>query len=220
MIRILLADDHAAIRSGLRLILESHEAIEVVGEACDGATAIDQARALRPDVTLMDVRMPGLDGISATREIVTNGWSRVLVLTSFEIDEYVSGALQAGADGYLVKTIDAGPLVDAVQRVVAGEAVLSPEVTRRVIAGFVAVGGPGGDEPASTENATLPPDLTGREREILALLGQGLSNADIASSLFIAESTVKTHVSRILAKLGCTTRVQAAIAARRAGLVE
>lgn len=220
MIRVLLADDHAAIRSGLRLILDSHGGIEVVGEACDGDTAIEQARVLRPDVTLMDVRMPGLDGITATREIVSGGWSRVLVLTSFEIDEYVTGALQAGADGYLVKTIDAGPLVDAVQHVVAGEAVLSPEVTRRVIAGFVAVGGTGVDEPESAGNATLPPGLTDREREILTLLGQGLSNADIATSLFIAESTVKTHVSRILAKLGCTTRVQAAIAARRAGLVE
>lgn len=220
MIRVLLADDHAAIRSGLRLILESHDGIEVVGEASDGGVAIEQARALRPDVTLMDVRMPGLDGISATREIVTSGWSRVLVLTSFEIDEYVTGALQAGADGYLVKTIDAGPLVDAVQRVVAGEAVLSPEVTRRVIAGFVAAESPGVNEPAAGEDATLPADLTGREREILVLLGEGLSNADIAASLFVAESTVKTHVSRVLAKLGCSTRVQAAIVARRAGLVD
>ena len=184
-------------------------------EARDGAVAIAQARSLRPDVTLMDVRMPGTDGIAATREIVANGWSRVLVLTSFEIDEYVVGALGAGADGYLVKTIDAGPLADAVRRVAAGEAVLSPEVTRRVITGFVATERP----PAVDERSTLSSDLTDREREILAALGEGLSNADIASSLFIAESTVKTHVSRILTKLGCTTRVQAAIAARRAGLV-
>ena len=214
-IRVLLADDHTAIRSGLRLILDGCDDIEVVGEARDGAAAIAQARSLRPDVTLMDVRMPGTDGIAATREIVANGWSRVLVLTSFEIDEYVVGALGAGADGYLVKTIDAGPLADAVRRVAAGEAVLSPEVTRRVITGFVATERP----PAVDERSTLPSDLTDREREILAALGEGLSNADIASSLFIAESTVKTHVSRILTKLGCTTRVQAAIVARRAGLV-
>lgn len=214
-IRVLLADDHTAIRSGLRLILDGCDDIEVVGEARDGAVAIAQARSLRPDVTLMDVRMPGTDGIAATREIVANGWSRVLVLTSFEIDEYVVGALGAGADGYLVKTIDAGPLADAVRRVAAGEAVLSPEVTRRVITGFVATERP----PTVDERSTLPSDLTDREREILAALGEGLSNADIASSLFIAESTVKTHVSRILTKLGCTTRVQAAIAARRAGLV-
>lgn len=212
--RALLADDHTAIRSGIRLILEG-QGIDVVGEASDGATAIEQARALRPEVTLMDVRMPGVDGISATRAIVDGGWSRVLVLTSFEIDEYVMRALHAGADGYLVKTIDAGPLADAVRRVAAGEAVLSPEVTRRVITGFVTAL-PTEDSPV---DYSLPDDLTHREREILVLIGQGLPNAVIASSLFIAESTVKTHVSRILTKLGCTTRVQAAIIARRAGLV-
>lgn len=214
MIRVLLADDHAAIRSGLRLILDGCPDITVVGEASDGGVAIEQARTLRPDVTLMDVRMPGVDGITATREIVADGRSRVLVLTSFEIDDYVTQALQAGADGYLVKTIDAGPLADAVRRVADGEAVLSPEVTRRVIAGFVAT------RPAQNDRIALPADLTEREHDILVALANGLSNADIAASLFIAESTVKTHVSRVLAKLDCTTRVQAAITARRAGLVD
>ena len=126
MITVLLADDHATVRSGLRLLLSAQPDLEVVGEAGDGALAVAQARALRPDVTLMDVRMPGVDGLAATEQIVAGGWSRVLVLTSFEVDEYVAGALRAGADGYLLKTVDAGPLADAIRRVAAGEAVLAP----------------------------------------------------------------------------------------------
>lgn len=223
MITVLLADDHATVRSGLRLLLSAHRDLEVVGEAGDGAVAVAQARALRPDVTLMDVRMPGVDGLTATEQIVAGGWSRVLVLTSFEVDEYVAGALRAGADGYLLKTVGAGPLADAVRRVAAGEAVLAPEVTRQVIAGFAAAGGLHARGPIPQAAADADPgarlhDLTEREREVLAVIARGLSNAQIADALTISEATAKTHVSRVLAKLGCTSRVQAAILAREAGL--
>ncbi|WP_392467618.1 response regulator [Arsenicicoccus cauae] len=223
MITVLLADDHATVRSGLRLLLSAHRDLEVVGEAGDGAVAVAQARALRPDVTLMDVRMPGVDGLTATEQIVAGGWSRVLVLTSFEVDEYVAGALRAGADGYLLKTVGAGPLADAVRRVAAGEAVLAPEVTRQVIAGFTAAGGPHARRPIPQAAAGADPsarlhDLTEREREVLAVIARGLSNAQIADALTISEATAKTHVSRVLAKLGCTSRVQAAVLAREAGL--
>ncbi|AKT50654.1 response regulator [Arsenicicoccus sp. oral taxon 190] len=218
MITVLLVDDHATVRSGLRLLLSAHPDLEVVGEAGDGAVGVRQARALRPDVTLMDVRMPGLDGIAATREIVEGGWSRVLVLTSFEVDEYVAGALRAGADGYLLKTIDAGPLADAIRRVAGGEAVLAPEVTRQVIAGYASAT-PATPEtsPAAGRVAAIGA-LTARERDVLVTLGRGLSNADIAASLGISELTAKTHVSRVLGKLGCTSRVQAALIAHEAGL--
>jgi DNA-binding NarL/FixJ family response regulator len=212
-IRVLLADDHAAIRAGLRLMLEQAPDIAVVGEAADGAVALRQAIALRPDVVLMDVRMPGTDGISATREITSAGLAEVLILTTFDIDEYVFGALRAGAAGFLLKSVEPGDLVDAVRHVAAGDGVLAPEVTRRLLTAFVAA------EPAPA--STAPPALgrlTGREREILAALGRGLSNADLAVSLGISEATAKTHVSRVLAKLGCTSRVQAAILAKEAGL--
>lgn len=215
MTTVLIADDHATVRSGLRLLLEAH-GLDVVGEAGDGRVAVEQARALRPDVTLMDVRMPGVDGIAATREIVEQSLSRVLVLTSFEIDEHVSGALPAGADGYLLKTVDAGPLVDAVERVAAGEAVLAPEVTRHVIAGFAAAPAP--SAPAEEVEGGSPFALTPREVDVLRALAQGLSNAQISTALHISEATTKTHVSRVLAKLGCASRVQAAILARERGL--
>ncbi|MEV6491308.1 response regulator transcription factor [Actinoplanes sp. NPDC051633] len=213
-IRVLLADDHAAIRAGLRLMLEQAPDIAVVGEAADGAVAMRQATALRPDVVLMDVRMPGTDGISATREITSAGLAEVLILTTFDIDEYVFGALRAGAAGFLLKSVEPGDLVDAVRHVAAGDGVLAPEVTRRLLTAFVAAG----PAPASTTASPALGTLTGREREILAALGRGLSNADLAASLGISEATAKTHVSRVLAKLGCNSRVQAAILAKEAGL--
>jgi DNA-binding NarL/FixJ family response regulator len=219
-VRVLLADDHAAIRSGLRLILEAAPDVEVVGEAADGAAAVANARALRPDVVLMDVRMPGTDGIAATRTITGEGLADVLVLTTFDVDEYVFGALRAGAAGFLLKTVDAPTLLDAVRRVAAGEGVVAPEVTRRLLATFVDRDADAGTGPGAGEPAEVPglDRLTDREREVLTLLGRGLSNADIAAELAITEATAKTHVSRVLAKLGCTSRVQAAIAARTAGL--
>ena len=210
-VRVLVADDHAAIRAGLRLMLETDPDIEVVGEAGDGAVA--NARALRPDVVLMDVRMPGTDGITATQTIVDEGLADVLVLTTFDIDEYVYGALRAGAVGFLLKSTDAPSLLDAVRRVGAGEGVLAPEVTRRLLATFVRQQDRSAAQPERFEQ------LTARERDVLVCLGNGMSNADVAAALVITEATAKTHVSRVLAKLGCTSRVQAAIRARTAGLV-
>ncbi|WP_406028816.1 response regulator transcription factor [Nocardioides sp. NBC_00850] len=217
MIRVLLADDHAAIRAGLRMLLATAGDIEVVGEAADGATAVANARALRPDVVLMDVRMPGTDGVTATRQVVEEGLADVLVLTTFDLDEYVFGALRAGAAGFLLKSAEANDLVDAVRHVAAGDGVVAPEVTRRVLAELA--GAPDRSAPAATPGVPLPADLTPRERDVLAALGQGLSNADIAQRLVISEATTKTHVSRVLAKLGVASRVQAAIVAREAGIV-
>ncbi|MET8523702.1 response regulator transcription factor [Nocardioides sp. NBC_00163] len=217
MIRVLLADDHAAIRAGLRMLLATAGDIEVVGEAADGATAVANARALRPDVVLMDVRMPGTDGVTATRQVVEEGLADVLVLTTFDLDEYVFGALRAGAAGFLLKSAEASDLVDAVRHVAAGDGVVAPEVTRRVLAELA--GAPDRSVPASTAAVPLPEDLTPRERDVLAALGQGLSNAEIAQRLVISEATTKTHVSRVLAKLGVASRVQAAIVAREAGIV-
>jgi DNA-binding NarL/FixJ family response regulator len=217
MIRVLLADDHAAIRAGLRMLLATAGDIEVVGEAADGATAVANARALRPDVVLMDVRMPGTDGVTATRQVVEEGLADVLVLTTFDLDEYVFGALRAGAAGFLLKSAEANDLVDAVRHVAAGDGVVAPEVTRRVLAELA--GAPDRSAPAATSDALLPADLTPRERDVLAALGQGLSNADIAQRLVISEATTKTHVSRVLAKLGVASRLQAAIVAREAGIV-
>lgn len=217
MIRVLLADDHAAIRAGLRMLLATAGDIEVVGEAADGATAVANARALRPDVVLMDVRMPGTDGVTATRQVVEEGLADVLVLTTFDLDEYVFGALRAGAAGFLLKSAEANDLVDAVRHVAAGDGVVAPEVTRRVLAELA--GASDRATPAATSEASLPTDLTPRERDVLAALGQGLSNADIAQQLVISEATTKTHVSRVLAKLGVASRVQAAIVAREAGIV-
>jgi DNA-binding NarL/FixJ family response regulator len=211
-VRVLLADDHGAIRSGLALILNNAEGIEVVGEAADGATAVQQAHALRPDVVLMDIRMPGMDGIAATRELVSEGLCEVLVLTTFDLDEYVHGALRAGAAGFLLKSVEAARLIEAVKLVAAGEGVLAPQVTRKLIAAFAA----GNPQPA-TKPAGFD-DLTDREREVLACLGEGLSNAQIGTRLYIGETTVKTHVSRVLTKLALRSRVQAAIVAQEAGL--
>lgn len=212
-IRVIVADDHAAIRSGLRLILEADGDLTVVAEAADGTSAVTNARALRPDVVLMDIRMPGTDGIAATRTIVADGLAEVLILTTFDLDEYVFGALRAGAAGFLLKTADASTLVDAVRRVAAGEGVVAPEVTRRLLNAFAQM-----PERVAPEDAADLAGLTDREREVLAGLGQGLSNAGLASTLGFSEATAKTHVSRVLAKLGCTSRVQAAILARERGL--
>lgn len=206
-VRVLIADDHGMIREGLRMILEAH-GIEVVGEASDGAAAVRNAAALRPDVVLMDLRMPGLDGVGATERIVSSGLSEVLVLTSFDEDELVFGALRAGAAGFLLKTTEAGALAEAVQRVAAGEGVLDPRVTRTALAGLAR----GAEEAAP--GSELLEQLTGREREVLDALGEGFSNARIATRLGISVATVKTHVSNVLVKLGAESRTHAAALAR------
>ncbi|WP_245885916.1 response regulator [Xylanimonas oleitrophica] len=218
---MLVADDHAAIRAGLRLLLDGAEGVVVVGEAADGAAAVTNARALRPDVVLMDVRMPGTDGIAATRAIVADGLAEVLVLTTFDLDEHVDEALRAGAAGFLLKSAEPAALVDAVRRVAAGDGVLAPEVTRRLIRQLAR--GPAAGAGQVPERGTTAVDprleaLTPRERDVLAALGRGLANAAVAEELVITEATAKTHVSRVLAKLGVTSRVQAAIVAREAGL--
>ncbi|MEU4541720.1 response regulator transcription factor [Nonomuraea dietziae] len=199
-IRVLVADDHAAVRAGIVLVLGGAADIEVVGEAGDGEEAVTMAREARPDVVLMDVRMPKKDGISATREL--SGVTDVLILTTFDIDEYVFGALRAGAAGFLLKNTDADSLVEAVRLVARGDGLISPAVTRRLISAFA-------EQPVRRE----PPKdlLTPREREVLACVARGLSNAEIAKELDMAEATTKTHVSRVLNKLGLRSRVQAAI---------
>jgi DNA-binding NarL/FixJ family response regulator len=210
---VVIADDHAAIRAGLRLMLDGADDIEVVGEAADGSVALRQAMALKPDVVLMDIRMPGSDGIAATRAITSAGLAEVLVLTTFDIDEYVFGALRAGAAGFLLKNVEPEALVDAVRRVATGDGVLAPELTRRVLGAFVAAGPAPGGQPSRADLA----QLTAREGDVLAL-GLGLSNVELADRLGITEATAKTHVSRVLAKLRCTSRVQAAIIAKESGL--
>ena len=204
---VLLADDHGAIRAGLRIMLEAH-GIRVVGEAADGDVAVRNAAALRPDVVLMDLRMPGRDGVAATREIVERGLGDVLVLTSFDEDELVYGAISAGAAGFLLKTVDAATLVAAVHAVARGEGVLDPRVTRRALAAAAAASKP------VTADRDPRPDLTAREREILDGIVQGWSNAELAQRLGISVPTVKTHVSNVLAKLGARSRSHAAALAR------
>ncbi|GAA4422652.1 response regulator transcription factor [Georgenia halophila] len=212
-VRVVLADDHAAVRAGLGAVLAADPGISVVGEAADGRAAVIQARALRPDVVLMDLRMPGVSGVEATAEIVGAGLATVLVLTTFDIEEYVDGALEAGAAGYLLKTVEPADLVSAVRRVAAGDGVLAPEVTRRVLQRFrERRAAPPPVPPAALE------ELTAREREVLAGLGHGLSNAQLADQLGISEATAKTHVSRVLTKLDLPTRMRAAVVARDAGL--
>ena len=210
-IRVLVADDHAAVRAGIVLILDGHRDIEVVGQASDGEQAVAMARELRPDVVLMDIRMPKLDGISATREL--SGVADVLILTTFDIDEYVFGALRAGAAGFLLKNTDADALVEALRVVARGDGLISPSVTRRLISAFgtaVPERGPYGGGGLRHEVERLTP----REREVLVCIGRGLSNAEIAAELDMAEATTKTHVSRLLNKLGLRSRVQAAILAQ------
>ncbi|MEU9233404.1 response regulator transcription factor [Streptomyces subrutilus] len=212
-IRVVVAEDQSAVRAGLVLILRSAGGIEVVGEAADGEEAVRLARELRPDLVLMDVQMPRLDGVSATREVVGDGLADVLVLTTFDLDEYVFGALRAGAAGFLLKNAEAAELVEAVRTVARGEGLIAPAVTRRLIAEFAA--------PARPARQAAPPaleTLTRREREVLSCLGAGLSNAEIAVRLDMAEATAKTHVSRLLSKLELRSRVQAAVLAQELGL--
>jgi DNA-binding NarL/FixJ family response regulator len=213
MIRVLLADDQALVRGGFGMILDSRDDVDVVGEAEDGLEALALAAELAPDVILMDVRMPKLDGVEATRRIVASGSkARILILTTFDLDEYVYEAIRAGASGFLLKDVQPVELVDAIRVVAAGNALLGTTVTKRLLERFT----------DGAPHATPPPALDGltdREREILALMAAGLSNSEIAERLVVGGTTVKTHVSSILRKLGVRDRVQAVIVAYDAGLV-
>jgi DNA-binding NarL/FixJ family response regulator len=214
VIRIVVADDEALVRDGLRAIAELEAGITVVGEAADGAAAVRQARELRPDVVLMDVQMPGVDGIEATRRILAGPRPpRVIVLTTFDRNEYVYAALRAGASGFLLKDVRRGQLVEAIKGVVSGDQMLAPAITRRLIEDFCRAPAPTGTTPPALAG------LTAREVDVLRLVGRGLTNAEIARQLFVAETTVKTHVARVLDKLDLRDRTQAAIVAYETGLV-
>jgi DNA-binding NarL/FixJ family response regulator len=222
MISVLLADDQPLLRRGFRMILEAENGVAVTGEAGDGAEAVELARRVKPDVVLMDIRMPGTDGIEATRRITAaQPGIRVLVLTTFDLDEYAFGALRAGASGFLLKDVRPHELVAAVRTVASGDAVVSPRVTRRLLEEY-AQQLPVADADPDSDPADRYPQLaslTEREREVLEVVAQGLSNTEIATSLFVSETTVKSHVGRILAKLGLRDRVQIVVLAYESGLV-
>ena len=213
-VRVLLADDQALVRAGFRMILDAEEDIEVVGEAKDGAEAVRAARELRPDVVLMDIRMPNLDGLEATRQVMAEraGEVRVLILTTFDLNEYVYEALRSGASGFLLKDAPAESLIAGIRVVADGEALLAPSITRRQIEEFARGGGPAAPPPGLDE-------LTPRELDVFKQVARGLSNAEIASELIVSETTVKTHVARMLMKLGLRDRVQAVVLAYEAGIV-
>ena len=212
-VRVLLVDDDDLMRAGLRLVLSSDDTIEVAGEAGDGGEALDRVRETQPHVVLMDIRMPGVDGISATREVLTGSVDvKVVVLTTFEDDDYIFDALSAGASGFLLKRTKPEELISAIHAVAVGDSLLSPSVTRRVIDRMAT-------QPVAGLSGARLEKLTPREREVLELIGRGLSNREIAESFVIEESTVKTHVKRILTKLGLRDRVQAVILAYETGLI-
>jgi DNA-binding NarL/FixJ family response regulator len=214
VIRVLLADDQALVRSGFQMILSSQQDIEVVGEAEDGRQAIDLTYRLMPDVVLMDIRMPVLDGLQATRRLVQlRTTARILILTTFDLDEYVYAAIRSGASGFLLKDVRPSQLVDAIRVVAEGDALLAPAVTKRLLERFAAT------LPTPEERAPALATLTERERDVLELVAIGLSNAEIAARLFLGETTVKTHVSSMLRKLELRDRVQAVVLAYEAGLV-
>lgn len=214
MTTVLLVDDQALLRLGFRLVLEAEPDLEVVGEAGDGRTAVAQVAALHPDVVLMDVRMPGMNGIDATERIVAeHPGTRVLILTTFDLDEYAFAALRAGASGFLLKDTDPAELLQAVRVVASGEALLAPSVTRRLIEEFAR-------HPRPTERPAALAELTPRELEVLGIIARGLSNHEIAAELVVGDATVKTHVARILQKLDLRDRVQAVVLAYEAGLVQ
>ena len=214
-IRVLLADDHQLVRTGFRVILEIEDDIEVVGEASDGGQAVDLAGRLRPDVVLMDVEMPGMDGLEATRVITADDGPSVLILTTFDRDEYLFAALQAGASGFLLKNGTPEALTEAVRVVARGDALLAAEITRRVIAAFARTG----VSAAAGPDTRRLQELTPREHEVLVLLAGGATNAEIATALHLGETTVKTHVSRVLMKLGARDRTQAVVMAYELGVV-
>ena len=218
-LRVLIVDDQALVRAGFRMILEAEEDVEVVGEAADGREAVAAAQRLKPDVVLMDVRMPEMDGIEATRRLLAEDGAaaKIVMLTTFDMDEYVYDALRAGASGFLLKDVPPEQLVAGIRAVASGDALLAPSVTRRVIEEFVR------RPPASVRTPTLPPklsELTTRELEVLKLIARGLSNSEIAKELFVSETTVKTHVGHVLTKLDVRDRVQAVVLAYESGLVE
>jgi len=214
-VRLLIADDQELVRTGLRTILQGVEDFEVVGEAGDGLSAISQTTHLKPDLVLMDIRMPHLDGVEATARIrASEPAPRVILLTTFDLDQYVYAGLRAGASGFLLKDTLAAELVAAIRAVLAGDAVIAPSATRRLIERFLEAAPP---DPAGQAAALAP--LTTREREVLTLLGRGLSNAEIAHRLYLSEATVKTHVGRVLGKLGLRDRIQAVVLAYETGLI-
>jgi len=214
-IRVLLADDETLVRTGMRMILEAEPDVEVIAEASDGLEAVELAVRVRPDVLLMDIRMPKLDGLHATRRVLeaTRGKTRVVILTTFEVDEYVYEALRAGASGFLLKTAPADQLVASIRAAVAGEALLSPSVTRKLIEEFVR------RSPAALDGGLVRSQLSARELEVLRLVARGLSNLEIAGALHLSEATIKTHVGHLLDKLELRDRVQAVVLAYESGVV-